>query len=686
MFVVDAASAVGSPTGARLRQFGRSLARNPSALAVIVPGLVAALFGALVLSFRFGLTGIHSSIVNNRGYDDGVYFGSAVRLLHDNLPYADFLFLHPPGITLLMSPMAGVAALFGTPAGLALARIATVAVSAANASLAASMLRHRGPAAMLTAGLLVALYPAGINATHTLLLEPYVLCFCLIGANLLFDGGDVASRRRILIAGLAFGFGCSIKLWGAPVVLAAGVVLAVHSRKSLAAFFGGVVGAFVAVCLPFFLAAPGAFVSNVFSAQIQRRVGGSATVLYKLRTLTGADSIESVHMPDYLVVGASVIFVAFAGYRIIRGRRDLRPRDWCIIGGTLAATGAVFAVGQFYPHYGYLPFAWIAMAAGMLVPRTLVARVPRAALIAVVAVACTGMLVEDTRHARVYLEGSFDVADIVREVVPSGACLVVTFATFPVVSDRFTAADPDCPKMIDPFGEWVAHTPVHRPYKGDFPEPFVADFVDKLDRADYVAFGKPFSAYVPWTPEVLRWYTANFAEVRHTDNIFLYHHRSRATPPKQFPSLMAGSPDQLIVAGMNAEKSGHIDGAFDYYQAAIARGPNNKFAHFDAGHVWQMWGNAQQAESEYRTALRLDPDFVNALNNLAVLKTGSDPVTAIELYRRLLALRPDSPGVSFNLGILLYRSGDASGKELIRQAIAAQPGLAESVPADIALD
>ena len=48
-------------------------------------------------------------------YDDGPYFGSAVRLVDGALPYRDFILVQPPGITLLMVP----AALAGKVAGTA---------------------------------------------------------------------------------------------------------------------------------------------------------------------------------------------------------------------------------------------------------------------------------------------------------------------------------------------------------------------------------------------------------------------------------------------------------------------------------------------------------------------------------------------------------------------------------------
>ncbi len=39
-------------------------------------------------------------------YDDGVYFGSAIRLVNGALPYRDFVLVHPPGFELLASPVA----------------------------------------------------------------------------------------------------------------------------------------------------------------------------------------------------------------------------------------------------------------------------------------------------------------------------------------------------------------------------------------------------------------------------------------------------------------------------------------------------------------------------------------------------------------------------------------------------
>src|SRR5579862_9052110 len=53
-------------------------------------------------------------LLSDTEYDDGDYFGSAVRLTQGVLPYRDFVFVQPPGITLLMVPSALLAKLTGT--------------------------------------------------------------------------------------------------------------------------------------------------------------------------------------------------------------------------------------------------------------------------------------------------------------------------------------------------------------------------------------------------------------------------------------------------------------------------------------------------------------------------------------------------------------------------------------------
>ena len=61
---------------------------------------------------------------------------------------------------------------------------------------------------------LMAVFPAEIAATHTLLLEPLLDLFCLLGAVLVFEGDRIRDGgRRLLLGGLALGFAGTIKGW-----------------------------------------------------------------------------------------------------------------------------------------------------------------------------------------------------------------------------------------------------------------------------------------------------------------------------------------------------------------------------------------------------------------------------------------------------------------------------------------
>ena len=112
--------------GARAR-----LARSPFGAArlraywLTPPGIVMLIATVLAVAIRlFTLTraGYLRGITE---YDDGVYIGGALRLVEGQLPYKDFAFIQPPGILLLMRPVALIAKITTTVKGLALARVLT---------------------------------------------------------------------------------------------------------------------------------------------------------------------------------------------------------------------------------------------------------------------------------------------------------------------------------------------------------------------------------------------------------------------------------------------------------------------------------------------------------------------------------------------------------------------------------
>ena len=92
-------SADGSQGGAPAPQQRRRPAwLTPVNLTIIIITLLALI---LRVYYQYTRPGFLLGVTE---YDDGPYFGSAVRLVHGSMPYRDFVLVQPPGITLLMSP------------------------------------------------------------------------------------------------------------------------------------------------------------------------------------------------------------------------------------------------------------------------------------------------------------------------------------------------------------------------------------------------------------------------------------------------------------------------------------------------------------------------------------------------------------------------------------------------------
>jgi predicted CXXCH cytochrome family protein len=98
-------------------------------------------------------------------------------------------------------------------------------------------------------------------------------------------------------------------------------------------------------------------------------------------------------------------------------------------------------------------------------------------------------------------------------------------------------------------------------------------------------------------------------------------------------------------------------------------------AHLNLGLLDLRRRQLPEAEAEYRTALRLDSNFVPALVNLADLDRarGKDEEGA-ELLKRAIAIEPDNADVRYALGLYLVRKRDYPGAlDLLRRAHELRP-------------
>ena len=138
------------------------------------PGLVTLAATVVALAIRLYLLTRLRYLTGITEYDDGVYLGGAVSLISGTVPYHGFAFVQPPGILLLMVPVALLAKVSAITSAMAAARLLTVGASAACVALLGSLVRHRGAFVTLVACGMLAVYPDDIMAAHTLLLEPWI--------------------------------------------------------------------------------------------------------------------------------------------------------------------------------------------------------------------------------------------------------------------------------------------------------------------------------------------------------------------------------------------------------------------------------------------------------------------------------------------------------------------------------
>ena len=107
-------------------------------------------------------------------YDDGVYFGASINLVHGILPYKDFALVQPPLITILLAPFAALASTVGTKDAMELARVFTDLISLVNVVLVALILRTRSTFRQTLGTAIMALSSSTLQASQTILTKPSV--------------------------------------------------------------------------------------------------------------------------------------------------------------------------------------------------------------------------------------------------------------------------------------------------------------------------------------------------------------------------------------------------------------------------------------------------------------------------------------------------------------------------------
>ncbi|NVJ22489.1 glycosyltransferase family 39 protein [Myxococcus sp. AM011] len=223
-------------------------------------------------------------------YDEGVYFSAAALLSHGLLPYRDYFFVHPPGIAVLLAPVAALARGFDAALTFTVVRWLVPGFGALSALLSGRIAQEQwGVRAGVVAALAYAVFPEAAATERGPFLEALLNLTCLAMAWVsLRPGSDVSSWRRDLLAGALLATACAIKLTAGAWVIAMvwALSLAGQGRRALrVVLVAAVVG--LLWLGPFFALAPAAMFDGLLRFQLLRPPDGEPDVWQRLLMILG---------------------------------------------------------------------------------------------------------------------------------------------------------------------------------------------------------------------------------------------------------------------------------------------------------------------------------------------------------------------------------------------------------------
>jgi protein O-GlcNAc transferase len=148
-----------------------------------------------------------------------------------------------------------------------------------------------------------------------------------------------------------------------------------------------------------------------------------------------------------------------------------------------------------------------------------------------------------------------------------------------------------------------------------------------------------------------------------------------------YRQLLAQAPAHTLAiyrSGLLELQDGHPETALALVERAVAAEANEPRYQFVLGQALQALRRWDKAIDAYEAALKLQPDFLDAWNNLGICRQrrGQFPQAAAA-YRQALLLESKNAGVMANLGTALREMGELTqAVELLRAAADFEPAIA----------
>jgi alpha-1,2-mannosyltransferase len=340
-------------TSSRIQIRARSLAGSR-------PLLLAGI-AALALVTRLTPLLIGGGLGSYGRYDDGVYYAASDAFTFGRVPYRDFVLLHPPGIVLVLAPFALLGRVTSDPAGMAVARLAFVAIGALNAVLVAMLADRWGRGAAVMTGVLYACWLPTVYSEQSTLLEPLGGTALLIALLLLVNSARPSTARAEMISGLVLGLAVAMKIWYvAPWVAVALWLFVVRRRRAALRVIVAGALALALVLLPFFVLAGGKMFDMVVRDQLLRPQAPSSR-LARLSSILGVRTFFVGHHGE--LVTASVLAVLVLLIAAVGCWTEPTARVFVIVGTVNLAV--LLASPSYFAHYAALTAVPAALVLGV---------------------------------------------------------------------------------------------------------------------------------------------------------------------------------------------------------------------------------------------------------------------------------------------------------------------------------
>ena len=140
-------------------------------------------------------------------------------------------------------------------------------------------------------------------------------------------------------------------------------------------------------------------------------------------------------------------------------------------------------------------------------------------------------------------------------MIPPASCVIFDDSILAIESNRFSSSLPGCPKVVDPYGMWLADGGgLSPPASPPYPVSFVATWRSYFEAAQYVVLWAPESGYIPWAPSLVTWFDEHYVLVLGRPGTYVYLHDSGL--PGSDPGLVKGLPGPELGAATFQPGSG----------------------------------------------------------------------------------------------------------------------------------